>query len=201
MNVSHQHKIVFLAVPRTGSRITYKTLQVVLGLKGGAPHGGMTHEMRTPIGCESYLHVAAGRSPFTRWVSCWVWCKTWPVVPGSHYEDFARWLRDNPNDFPGFVERAIQRNYIRTVSAYLAQVKGNLKWHLLRYETLSADFGQLLDQISVSPVSVPIEHNPETLRWHTYYDERSIALVVGHSKMDFERYNYSTDIEAQGVII
>lgn len=197
MNVSHEHKLVFLAVPRTGSRVTFKTLQR-LGLKGGAPNGGMTHEMGTPSGCETYLHVATVRSPFARWVSCWVWCRRWPVSPGAHYEKFAIWMRDNPTDFPGFVERAIVGGYIRPVSGYLGQVTAE-RWHLMRYESLQTDFANLPGAckpigLRREPV-VPLKHNPETLRWRSYYDAQTTELVVQHSARDFALYNYSENID------
>lgn len=195
MNACHRFKFIFLAVPRTGSRITFKTLQA-FDLKGGAPNGGMTHEMAVPAGCESYTALATIRSPFTRWVSCWVWCKRWPVVRGSHYEQFAIWLRDNPNDFPGFVERAVAKGYIRTVSSYLTRVQAE-RWCLMRYESLNADFAKAAKRLGLPSDElkrIPLVHNRETLQWRRYYDQRATDLVRQHSMADFVKYGYSEDI-------
>jgi hypothetical protein len=199
MNISHPHRFVFLAVPRTGSRITFKTLQRY-GCVGGAPSGRMTHEMAVPRGCEDYLHVATVRSPFTRWVSCWVWCKRWPLMEGAPHQSFVRWLRENPGDFRGFVERATNARLIRTVSAYLNQVPAQ-HMRLLRYEHLQDDFRALpfirLDKATRAAQStpvVPLRHNPETKIWRSFFSDHVAQMVVQHSKADFDAFGYSENI-------
>jgi hypothetical protein len=203
MNVSHAHKFVFLAVPRTGSRVTFRELKK-FGCEGGEAHSRMTHRMAVPDGCEDYSVVATVRNPFTRWVSCWVWCKMWPLRSEEPYRTFVEWLLNNPDDFPGFVERAMERDYIKPISWHLDQAKApNLE--LLRYESLQTDFdawlgnhfsSEVIIGSSKKPPVVSIRHNPETLDWKNQFTSRARDMVLEHSAEDFRRFSYSTDISA-----
>jgi hypothetical protein len=202
MNVSHTHRFVYLAIPRTGSRVCFRALQNY-GLQGGDAGGRMTHRMEIPAGCEDYRVISTVRNPFIRWVSCWTWVKMWPLRAGTHYSNLAEWLIANPQDFPGFVERALRGRIIRPQTAYLDHARAG-ELHLLRTEQLQEGFNALHDTFDLAsadmkcegPPVVSIRHNPATVSWRSHIDQRSIDMIREHSAEDFRRFGYSPFVSA-----
>lgn len=202
MNVSHTHRFIYLAIPRTGSRVCFKALQNY-GLQGGDPGGRMTHRMEIPAGCEDYRVITTVRNPFIRWVSCWTWVKMWPLRAGMHYSNLLEWLIANPQDFPGFVERALQSGIIQAQTAHLDQSRVR-DFHLLRTEQLQKSFDELHDTFDPAladmkfqaPPVVSIRHNPATVSWRSHMDRRAIDMIREHSAEDFRRFGYSPFVSA-----
>jgi len=190
-NISHKNKFIYLAVPRTASRLTYTHLKQY-GCIGGADNGGMTHRMVIHPECKDYLAVVCARNPFTRWVSYWNLVKKWPQVDYEPTGSLVRFVRAHPMDFEGFTKCLMNRRMFCSINAELL-VASPSRLFVLRFEDLQNTFNRL--PFVHTPHKMRINHQPNTLRWRSFYTKTSRDIVVDVHNEDFKRFGYSTNLK------
>lgn len=188
-NISEEHKFVYLAVPRTGSRLTFTHLQEY-GVVGGAA-GRMTHVMDVPLECSDWLVVFCTRNPYTRWISYWSLVKQWPVVDYEPIRSITKFAKEHPQDFKGFAQLLQQHHVFRSISQ---DVGSHSNFYALRYEDLNNTFNGL--PFVTREHNLGIIHRPETLDWRGYYDKETKAIVCEEHIDDFMRFKYTLDLDS-----
>jgi len=190
MNVSHKHRFVFLGNPRTGSRVSFQALRRY-GLRGDdARPETLTHRIGIPDGAEDYLLVATVRHPGSRLVSLWQWWKSllakWAPGPLCDF------LRENPDDFSGFVLKAseswphaLQPQVLRLTSVRAPDF-------VIRFEHAQEDYARLPfvepgDRLALLP------SNPVTTNWRDLYTLEALGIMQEIYLADFAQLGYSPD--------
>jgi len=181
VNVSHKHRFVFLANMRTGTRCVFHALRRYFACIGGSHDARtLTHKIGIPAGCERYLVIATVRNPFSRMVSCWNWVREVPGWPSG----IDKFVRANPHDFAGFVERAMSTGF-DSQSRRLGEIEPD---QLIRYERLQASFSELPfvtdEQLHIVPQS------PITANWQSWYRPEIEKMVAEKWADDFDRFGY-----------
>ena len=175
MNVSRENKFIYLGIPRTGSRWTFRSLSQY-GLVGIEPRlDALTHKVGIPEGCEDYLVIATIRHPLTRMASCWRWVsQNWEnwggagIAAHESFESFVRYVAEG-------------RTAIQSQNTELGEIKPDV---LLRFETLPGDLAKL-PFVSESPTGFNGGGSDP-------YTAETKALVAKLWSDDLERFDYQT---------
>lgn len=205
--VSHRHRFVFLAVPRTASHAVRAALAPLLGpedwqqeaLRLGAvsPLPGLAAVRHGHVGAQQasaelpaalwrdYFKFAIVREPFGRFVSiCAMLNKRNPGYAGRER---------------AFMKRALMRSrfrgrvLVRPQTAMLVDAKGRIALDYLgRYECLDASFRAICRQLGVPPRRLD-RHNasPAGMATAAVYDAELEAGVARFYRRDFELLGYA----------
>ena len=213
MIVSHRHRFIFLAVPRTGTHAVRAALGPILG-EGDWQQQSLTAQVRLPVPAlasvghghltlrqvrehlpgsmwRDYFKFAIVRNPYDRFVSvCAMLNKRNPRYRG---------------DETAFMKRAVgvrrfrQRVLVRPQFDMLIDDTGELGMDFIgRYETLQESFDEACRQVGVSGSELGRSNRSDHDDYSTYYDDELLALVTRLYARDFERLGYreATTVEA-----
>ena len=203
MIVSHEHRFVFFAVPRTGSHAIRAALQPHLGtdawqqqsltaqLRFPVPqlarigHGHITlQEMQAHLPerfWRTYFKFAIVRNPFDRFVSaCAFLYSRSPVYRGN--ETFFR---------HDALRRFGHQMLIRPQVELLVDASGRLGMDFIgRYETLDESFGQICRTVGLPELKLARVNSAEHPPWATCYDGRLSKAVADFYCKDFNLLGY-----------
>jgi len=205
--VSHRHRFIFFAVPRTGTHAVRTALGPTLG-DGDWQQQSLTDEVRLPfpalasVGhghltlrqvrehlpvavCRDYFKFAFVRNPYDRFVSvCAMLNKRNPGYGGNERAFMKRALQ-----FRRFRQRALVRPQIDM----LIDDEGRLGMDFIgRYETLQESFAEASRRIGVPEVALRRSNTTDHDDHASYYDDELLGLVTGFYARDFERLDYET---------
>ena len=207
MIVSHRHRFVFFAVPRTGTHALRDALRPLLGdedwqqfaLRGQARlpvpalarlgHGHVSlRQLRasTDEGIWArYFKFAIVRNPYDRYVSaCAMLNKRNPRYAGNEQAFMKRALA---------VPRFRQRVLVRPQTEMLVDVSGGLGLDFVgRFETLQESFDEACRQIGIAPARLGAINATEHRAFETYYDDELCAMVTDFYRRDFEMLGYQS---------
>lgn len=214
MIVSHRHRFMFFAVPRTGTHAVREALSGCLGDEdwqqqsltervrlpipalARVGHGHLTlRQVRTHLPetvCRDYFKFAFVRNPYDRFVSV---C--------------AMLNRRNP-DYPGretvFMKRAIQvprfraRALVRPQRDMLVDAGGALGMDFIgRFEDLQRSFGEACRRIGVPERGLAHSNATDHRDYTTYYDDELLGLVNDFYRPDFDSLGYEISVTARAM--
>ena len=205
MVVSHRHRFVFFAVPRTGTHAIRAALQPLLGKEDWqqvalgdaarlpAPalarlgHGHISlRQLQTNVAesiWRSYFKFAIVRNPYDRFVSvCAMLNKRNPGYAGGERAFMKRALA---------VPRFQQRVLVRPQMELLTDQAGGIGMDFVgRFETLQESFDAACRQIGVRPAPLAATNATKHAAFDTYYDEELRRMVTGFYRRDFELFDY-----------
>ena len=205
MVVSHRHRFVFFAVPRTGTHAIRAALQPVLGdedwqqvaLGGGARlpvpelarlgHGHISlRQVQSSVAEDvwrGYFKFAVVRNPYDRFVSvCAMLNKRNPGYAGGERAFMKRALA---------VRRFQQRVLVRPQTELLTDRTGRVGMDFVgRFETLQESFDAACRQIGIRPAPLAATNATEHAASDTYYDEELRRVVTDFYRRDFEMFGY-----------
>jgi len=136
-----------------------------------------------------YCKIAAIRNPFDRMVSYFYWRV--PADPAGASEDFAQ-TRARFRDFVLHRDWSDDTRTTHIDGCYVID-------HVVRYEHLQADLGDLARKIGIDPAEVilPVTKQRKHLRSarpvSAYFDAQTTRAVQARMGWMFERHGYSTD--------
>ena len=205
MIVSHQHRFIFLAVPRTGTHSVRTALQphlgeddwqqeslrrkVVLPVPALARigHGHLSlrqvqAHLPEQVWC-TYFKFAFVRYPYDRFVSLCAFLNTHnPSYTGNEAAFMKKALR---------AEGLRRRVLVRPQTELLEDELGALGMDFIgRYETFSASFAEVCRRIGLTPPPLPRSNASERNSCGAYYDEELLEMVTDFYRSDFERLGY-----------
>ena len=205
MIVSHRHRFIFFAVPRTGTHAIRAALGPLLGdedwqqqtltqnvrlpVPGLARfgHGHLSlrqvRENLPPTIWRDYFKFGFVRNPYDRFVSvCAMLNKRNPGYRGNE-----RAFMKRAFGFPRFRQRVLVRPQVDM----LVDDTGELGMDYLgRYETLERSFAEVCRRMGVAEVELEKSNASEHGAYSTYYDDELLALVTGFYRRDFEDLDY-----------
>ncbi len=205
MIVSHHHKFIFAAVPKTGTHSVRHALRAHLGpddmeqarlfvtkefpipelAKLG--HGHLSFEQVRPFLGEanftSYLKFAFVRNPFDRFVS---YCAFATSREGSFERDPKGVMRH-------FLFTAPPHNHIvfRPQFSFLIAPDGTLQCdHLGKVETMQQSYDDIASRLGIA--TTPLDHANRSRRndYRDYYDQELIDGVARLYARDLELFGY-----------
>ena len=214
MIVSHRHRFMFFAVPRTGTHAVREALSDCLGDEdwqqqsltervrlpipalARVGHGHLTlRQVRTHLPetvCRDYFKFGFVRNPYDRFVSV---C--------------AMLNRRNP-DYPGretaFMKRAIQvprfraRALVRPQRDMLVDAGGALGMDFIgQFEDLQRSFGEACRRIGIPERSLARSNATDHRDYTTYYDDELLSLVNDFYREDFDSLGYEISVTVRAM--
>jgi hypothetical protein len=208
MIVSHRHRFIFFAVPKTATHAIRQALIPALG-EDDWQQQSLYGNDRLPIPAlasvghghlsvtdvlphlpddiwRDYRKFAFVRNPFDRFVStCFFLFRGDESFAASATENMKAALRR-----PRFRQRVL----VKPQYTFLAGADGRLAMDIVgRFETLQASFDELCTGVGI-PRAVLKKKNPSDHRhFADYYDEALTRLVVDCYERDFEAFGYSPE--------
>ena len=207
--ISHAHRFIFFAVPKTGTQSVRQALAPHLAESDWQQHALFGHA-RLPIPelaarqhghlgvCDvvpllpaeiwkTYFKFGFVRNPFDRFVSAYVFLfrrslKQQPRGPEELVGDMNAALRRAP-----FRRRIL----VQPQSKFLEDEEGRLALDFIgRYEQLESDFEAVCRHLGI-PASLPHSNPSEHLHYSRYYDDELRTRVSDFYARDFQHFKYS----------
>ena len=213
MIVSHRHRFIFFAVPRTGTHAIRTALGPVLG-DDDWQQQSLTEQVRLPVPAlarfnhghltlqqvqatlpriwRDYFKFAFVRNPYDRFVSvCAMLNKRNPGYSGRETAFMKRALT-----IPRFRRRVLVRPQVDMLVDESGEVGMD---YVGRYETLAQDFGEVCRQIGIAEMDLERSNASEHDRYATYYDDELLASVTAFYRRDFDVLGYEPALDAPRV--
>ena len=212
MIVSHRHRFIFFAVPRTGTHAIRAALAPLLGpedwqqegLVTGARsplpplrrigHGHISLRLARPhlpeVVWRSYFKFAFVRDPYDRFVSA---CAMMNKRNAAYAGNETAVMKYTLNSLKGAVGAADFRKLTlaRPQAGLLADEGGRIGVDFVgRYEDLQESFAQLCRRIGIPVQPLPVVNAVPHRPYREYYDDELRRLVTGFYRRDFELLGY-----------
>lgn len=214
MIISHRHRFIFVAVPKTGTHSVRHALRTHLGrddleqarlfVEKALPwpelarvgHGHLSFaEVRPFMGEEafaSYLKFAFVRNPFARFVS---YCAFATSRDGAFERDPKAVMRHFLFDAPPH-----HHMVFRPQHTFLTGADGALQADMLgKVEVMQASYDAITARIGVATAPLERVNASRHGDWREYYDAELIGGVERHYGRDLELFGYTFDQEAEYV--
>ena len=205
MIVSHRHKFIFLAVPRTGTHAVRDALAPLLGeadwqqealVRGvyspvptlarlGHGHVSAREAQAYLPGCawRSYFKFAVVRNPYDRFVSvCAMLNRRNAGYAGNETAFVKRAL-----GVPRFRARVL----VRPQAQLLTDAAGEIAVDFVgRFETLQASFREACRRIGLPELALPSVNATDHAPYRAYYDDELVGMVSRFYEEDFAAFGY-----------
>lgn len=214
MIISHRHRFIFFAVPRTATHAIRAALGPMLG-DADWQQQSLTEVVRVPVPAIArighghvsfrqvqaclpgetgdYFKFAVVRNPYDRFVSvCSMLNKRNPGYHGNETTFMKRAL-----GFPRFRARVL----VRPQREMLVDDRGEVRMDFVgHYETLQESFDEACRLIGLRAVTLEPSNTSEHGVFPSYYDDELLARVTDLYRRDFESFGYrvATTAEALG---
>ena len=208
MIISHKHRFIFFAVPRTATHAVRQALrahlddgdweqQALFGKEripvpgiAAVRHGHISfQQLKSNLQAEtwsSYFKFGFVRNPFDRYVStCFFLNRRNPGFAGNE-AGFMRQALGNT--------RFLQRVLVRPQHHLLTDDNGTLMMDYVgRYETLQESFDEICRHIGLAPSKLTRKNASRHRSYECYYDATLKQAVAGYYRKDFELFGYDTE--------
>ena len=212
MIVSHRHRFIFFAVPRTGTHAIRAALAPFLGPEDWQQEGLFTGA-RSPLPplrrighghislrlvrphlpaavWRSYFKFAFVRDPYDRFVSA---CAMMNKRNAEYAGNETAVMKYTLTSLKGAVGAADFRKLTlaRPQAGLLVDEDGEVGVDFIgRYEDIQASFGEVCRRIGIPPQPLPVVNAVPHRPYHEYYDDELRRLVTGFYRRDFELLGY-----------
>ena len=209
--ISHQHKCIFVEVPKTGST----SVRAILG-KAWRPHlnlwqikfqmenywtryGGrknrlmevlylaLPKERRRKIGqkqFETYFKFGFVRNPWDRVVSLYERNEALQLRDKMNFEQFVEWIQYSS-------ATCIHSSPHRYQLDWFVDPNGNMLANFIgKFERLEEDWALVARKLGVSETLPHRRENPRERHYTEYYNARTRDLIATKFKIDIERFEY-----------
>ena len=212
MIVSHRHRFIFFAVPRTGTHAVRAALAPCLG-DDDWQQQSLTEQVRLPVPelarvghghltlrqlqahlpetiGRDYFKFAFVRNPYDRFVSvCAMLNRRNPDYRGREAAFMKQAIR---------ATRFRQRALVRPQRDLLVDTRGLLGMDFIgRFEDLQGSFGEACRRIGIQERDLALCNATEHLDYTHYYDDELLGLVNGFYRPDFDSLGYEVSMSAR----
>ncbi|MFT6408521.1 MAG: hypothetical protein ACJAQ6_001941 [Arenicella sp.] len=206
MIISHKHRYIFFAIPKTATHSVREALhhysadgdwqQQLLFTEQTIPlpeiaeikHGHISVQQLEPAidpaQWHSYFRFAFVRNPFDRFVST---CAFLNRQNPRFQANSLLWMKMA-------LERPVFRARILAIpqSDLLTDANGQLGVDFIgRYETLQASMDTVFEHLGLPSVELRVRNPSEHAHYREYYDDHLRALVENFYQADLQRFNYT----------
>jgi len=207
MIISHQHRFIFFAVPKTATHAIREALRLNMGPEdweqqmligkqtlpiealARLAHGHISVQQLIPhISDEifaNYYKFGVVRNPYDRFVSaCFFLNRGNPSFSARALENMKELIRR-----PQFRQRLL----ILPQWQQLCDASATLRMDGLgRYENLQNSYNDICRKIGISETDLSLRNSSSHESFNQYYDEELAAMVRQYYKEDFEMFGYSS---------
>ena len=212
MIISHAHRFIFFAVPKTGTQSIRQALGAHLA-EGDWQQHALFGQARLPIAelaarghghlsvCDvapllptevwsTYFKFAFVRNPFERFVSAYVFLFRNSISPDHSPEELNADMKAALHR-----RRFRQRVLIQPQSQLLEDREGKLAVDFIgRYERLETDFEGVCQRLGVR-ASLPRANPSDHVHFSRYYDPELRSMVADFYARDLQNFDYSYSSE------
>jgi hypothetical protein len=180
MIISHKHRVVFIAVPKTGTR----TIQSNLTKNYAGQLYGGEHNTVVPASSKSYFTFLVKRNPYDRFISMW-----WATCQreGNKYVPFKSIGKDNPLALAKWMQKTNKKSKLLTRQSEYH--KENRIDAILDFESLEEDFNKLpfvSEQLKGHANGYSQFREP----WESYMTDELASVLNSYYKTDFDLLGY-----------
>ena len=206
MIVSHRHRFIFFAVPRTATHAVRTALRDSLGPEDWQQQS-LTEQVRLPV--PPLARLGHGHITLRQLQACLpgeIWCDYFKFAcvrdPYDRFVSACAMLNKRNRGFRGnetaFMKRAIRaprfraRALVRPQWDMLVDDRGRLGMDYVgRYETLQTSFDEACRRIGIPGSPLPTSNTTEHRAYASYYDTELLALVTELYRHDFDHLGYA----------
>ena len=212
MIISHAHRFIFFAVPKTATQAVRQALSAHLGPDDWQQHA-LYGQARLPIPAlaakghghlsvrevalrldpdtwDSYFKFAFVRNPFERFVSAYLFLfRNSQVAEQREPKQITEGMKAALNR-PKFRQRVL----IVPQSELLIDNNGDLVLDRLgRHERLQADFDEIAQRLGLPPTTLARRNATRHAHYFHYYDDELKEMVAALYGQDLARFHYQFD--------
>lgn len=206
MIVSHAHRYIFFAVPKTATHSVREVLraskdqddweqQVLFGeqsipipeiaqIKHGHISARQIQSALSEEQWQTYYKFAFVRNPFDRFVSI---CAFLNRENPNFNDNSLTWMK-MATQRPAFRQRILVRPQFEQLINESNEVAMDF---LGRYESLQSSLDTILDHLKLQPIQLKVRNQSEHAAYQSYYDAELRDWVADFYKEDLERFDYS----------
>jgi hypothetical protein len=205
MIISHQHRYIFFAIPKTGTHSVRQALRAQLGPQdleqvglfeqkrfpfpefANIRHGHIsTQQIRPVLGdavFDAYTKFAFVRNPFERFVS---YCAFMARETG-HFEQhplqYMKWVIREQKPFEHLL--------FQPQSDIVTDAQGRLELDFVgRNEDMQASYDALCDRLGLAHAELGRMNASKHGAYQDYYDRELVGLVSAHYQRDLDLFDY-----------
>ena len=205
MIISHKHRYIFFAIPKTGTHAVRQALreglgdedleQVGLFVKKRFPfpefadiqHGHIsTQQIRPVLGdtiFNSYGKFAFVRNPFDRFVSYCAFMTRDTDVFRTEPLRYMKWVVRE--------QKPVDHLLYRPQHAMVTNANGGLELDIVgRNETMQASYDEICARLGMPSAALERVNSSQHRPWQEYYDRELVGLVSGLYARDLELFDY-----------
>ena len=199
MRISHKHKFIFIAVPKTGSTSLRHVLDPLSDISGGmnSTSGIETHTTakqlqqyfkHNNLTWNDYYSFGFTRNPWDICVSGYFFYKQ-RIDPPTDYGKQCKRLA-NTHSFEWWVENKCT-SHIFSQYAFFHDDDGNkLVDRIGKIENLQEDFNQISDEIGIPRVELPRLNTSKHRDYRSYHTDKTIQIIADLYARDIQHFKY-----------
>jgi len=205
MIISHAHRYIFFAVPKTATHSVREVLraskdqddweqQVLFGeqsipipeiaqIKHGHVSARQIQAALNQHQWQTYYKFGFVRNPFDRFVSI---CAFLNRENPNFNDNSLAWMKMATRR-PAFRQRILVRPQFEQLTNENNEIAMNF---LGRYECLQSSLDTILDKLKLEPIQLKVRNQSEHAAYQSYYDDELRDWVSEFYKEDLERFGY-----------
>jgi hypothetical protein len=203
MRISHTHKFVFIAPPKTASSSVRRSLNSVSDVQSnGSPGSNLYYHVKPEKlkkyfedknwNWDEYFKFAFVRNPWSRLVSQWQYRLRIAGKPNAEWETFGK------NSIKFINKHKSFDNYIRNIRpfnfmcySWIYNKSGEqLVDFIGKFENLQQDYDTVCDKIGIPRKKLPHKNKSTPKHYSEYYDDETKQIVAKKFKKDIEYFEY-----------
>ena len=201
MRISHKHKFIFIATPKTGSTSIRSMLDEFSDIKSEGEgiyqhHTTYAQALKRFDYAKDYTCFAFVRNPWDRWLSLWYYIQRQAKIGKGKYSVKCKGLLKKHSNFKEYVMNITAEKNKDPMSAHNC-----FKWissdgehvdidYVGKMETMQEDFDTICDKIGI-PRQTLLHKNATTHKHYTkYYDDEMIDTIAQKCEKDIEHFGY-----------
>jgi hypothetical protein len=205
MIISHKHRYIFFAIPKTGTHSVRQALRAQMGPQdleqvglfeqkrfpfpefANIRHGHIsTQQIRPVLGDEvfdGYTKFAFVRNPFDRFVSYCAFMARETNYFETQPRQYMKWVITEQKPFDHLL--------FRPQHEMVTAADGRLELDFVgRNETMQASYDALCQRLGLAGAELGRANASKHRAWQEYYDRELVDLVSRHSARDLELFDY-----------
>lgn len=207
MRISHKHKFVFIAIPKTGSTSVRKNLDRFSNIRSKSDkppynYHGKAKEVKKHF-CqmdwqwEDYYKFTFVRNTYERICSEYEWrLKHFPKFPRLTFTEYVNHIEsiinfENPGDI--YPEHLIDniRTHLQPQYTFIYSDNGEcLIDYVGKYETLQSSYSNICNKLYIPPKNLPWRNRTSRKPCTHYYNKETKDIITRLYIEDIERFDY-----------
>jgi hypothetical protein len=193
--ISHKHKGIFTAIPKTGSTTMCLVLEnndwefIFKSFGRDSQHDRAIHQQeyfqKHNYDYTSYFKFAFVRNPWERCLSAHRWLVRIGVLENTPFRKFIHDYCSSRARFPRFFQKMdLQYNWICDNNQNV------IVDFIGRFENFQEDFDIICDKIGIPKQKLPHQNPTKHKSYTEYYDDETKQIVAEKFAKDIEYFNY-----------